>query len=175
MSLILLLFSSCAHFTSLSPGLEPGEFYVVVQRDNPLLFIPINAPQGAVFRCHTTEVDAGTSAVTSCVRLLDALDAERLAGTPGSVTRNTVIHPLTGDKGLQAAPAAVQAPPTSALDGTVATARSLLRTREALIVKEGLTEAQAATVQAQARKEACAMIATVTDRPCDALLGSPAP
>lgn len=175
MSLILLLFS-CAHFTSLSPGTEPGEFYVVVQRDNPFLFIPINAPQGAVFRCHTAEMDAGKNAVTSCVRLLDALDADTLAGPPGSVTRNTVIHPLTGDRGFPAAPVA---PPDrvmpDAYTSAVAVARSLMSAREGLIMTESLTVEQAATVRAQARKEACAMVATVTDRPCHEVLGFPAP
>ena len=163
--MLFLFFAGCAYtvqtLAQVSPGGGAGEFYAIVRTDYYSDVQRLESSDATLIRCLDTETDA--TAETTCSPVLTSDDAFRVVRANKAVTFPRRVTAATGS--------AV----SSETERILAAARALYAARQGLIRKEALTADQAATVSAQALKEACAMIATVTDRPCQAVLGIPAP
>ena len=159
----LLFLIGCAYtvrtLSQVSPGGAEAEFYAVVRDD---YFDGVSRyPRGSdavLIRCAIAETEAAH--VATCQRVLTDEQAFSVADKDTPTTFQLSRTPGTGAAAVKQRIVAVG----------IADALALLDERELLNANKVLNAEQAATVRAQARKEACAMIATVTDRPCDAVL-----
>ena len=162
--MLLLFFAGCAYtvntLAQVSPGGDGHEFYALVRTDYFGSPGHLRASEATLIRC----VDKADPRATTCEPVLTSEQAFRV------VDAN---KPITFGRREEAAP-----PDRTRPDeywSAVALARSRLGAAASLIMTEGLNMEQAALVRAQARKEACALVATVTDLPCHEVLGFTAP
>lgn len=145
--------------SQVSPGGAEAEFYAVVQAE---YFDGIGRyPRGRdtmVIRCAIA--DTASAHETTCQRVLTDEQAFSVVERDVPTT-----FPLKRTPEASAAAAKQQS-----FDRGIAAAITRLDDAEVTILRESLNVVQSETVRTQARKEACALIATVTDRPCDAVL-----
>lgn len=179
--MLLLLVSACtlAHrdgytvntLDSMAPGGSGGEFYAIVRSEqyagcdyyieqtSANVELPyattctpkLSASDSMLIRCMAT--DTAVAKETTCERVLTSVQAFEVAG---SDTPLTFARKFT--------------PEAAKVARGIAEAVARIDEAEASILRQSLNAEQSETVRAQARKGACALIAGVTDRPCDTVL-----